>query len=100
MSDRIDKNLVVSALNKALKAHGYPTGVIVHQDRGSQYASNLYKAVLLNYELVGSMSRKGNCWDNAIAENFFSIIKKEYIYQTKFATRNEARLGVFDYIEA
>ena len=48
---------------------------------------------------IGSMSRKGNCWDNAVAENFFGIIKKEYINQTKFDTRNEGKLGIFDYIE-
>jgi transposase InsO family protein len=99
MSDRMTKQLVIDALNKALKLRNYPTGVIVHTDRGSQYASNAYKAVLKQYKLIGSMSRKGNCWDNAVAENFFGIIKKEYIHQTKFDTRNEAKLGIFDYIQ-
>ena len=100
MSDRINKQLVIDALNKALKARNYPTGVIVHSDRGSQYASKAYKALLKRYKLIGSMSRKGNCWDNAVAENFFGIIKKEYISQVKFITRNQAKLGIFDYIEA
>jgi transposase InsO family protein len=99
MSDRMTKQLVIDALEKALKARNYPTGVIVHTDRGSQYASNAYKAVLNQHKLIGSMSRKGNCWDNAVAENFFGIIKKEYINQTKFETRNQAKLGIFDYIE-
>ena len=99
MSDRMTKKLVIEALNKALKTRNYPTGVIVHTDRGSQYASNAYKAVLEQHKLIGSMSRKGNCWDNAVAENFFGIIKKEYINQTRFTTRNQAKLGIFDYIE-
>jgi putative transposase len=100
MSDKINKQLVIDALNKALKARGYPVNVIVHSDRGSQYASKAYKALLNRYELIGSMSRKANCWDNAVAENFFGIIKKEYIVWMKFVTRNQAKLGIFDYIEA
>lgn len=99
MSARMNKQLVITALEKALKSRNYPSGVIVHSDRGSQYASKAYKVVLNLHGLIGSMSRKGNCWDNAIAENFFGIIKKEYINQTKFETRNEARLGIFDYID-
>jgi putative transposase len=99
MSDRMTKQLVIDALKKALKLRNYPTGVIVHTDRGSQYASNAYKAVLNQHKLIGSMSRKGNCWDNAVAENFFGIIKKEYINLIKFDTRNQAKLGIFDYIE-
>jgi transposase InsO family protein len=98
-SERINKQLVIDALNNALKNRAYPTGVIVHTDRGSHYASNAYKALLKQYKLIGSMSRKGNCWDNAVAENFFGIIKKEYIHQSKFKTRNQGQLGVFDYIE-
>mgnify|MGYP000544179896 CR=1 FL=1 len=100
MSDRINKQLVIDALNKALKARNYPVNVIVHSDRGSQYASKTYKALLKRYKLIGSMSRKANCWDNAVAENFFGIIKKEYISQMKFITRAQAKLGIFDYIEA
>jgi transposase InsO family protein len=100
MSDRINKELVIDALNKALIARNYPVGVIVHSDRGSQYASLAYKALLKQHKLIGSMSRKGNCWDNAVAENFFGIIKKEYINHMLFNTRTQARLGIFDYIEA
>jgi putative transposase len=99
MSDRINKQLVITALSNALEARKYPTGVIVHSDRGSQYASNAYKTLLKKYKLIGSMSRKGNCWDNAVAENFFGLIKKEYINHVTFATRDSAKLGIFDYIE-
>lgn len=100
MSSRMARDLVIGALLMALKARNYPTGVIVHSDRGSQYASNDYKAILAKYHLFGSMSRKGDCWDNAVAESFFATIKKEYIYQTTFKTRIDAQLGIFDYIEA
>lgn len=100
ISSRMTKDLVISALLKALKSRGYPTNVIVHSDRGSQYASNEYKRILKQNNLHGSMSRKGDCWDNAVAESFFATIKKEYIYHTQFDTRVQAALGVFDYIEA
>lgn len=100
MSDRINKQLVIDALNKALKTRNYPVNVIVHSGRGSQYASKVYKSLLKEYKLIGSMSRKVNCRDNAVAENFFGIIKKEYISQMKFMTKSQAKLGIFDYIEA
>lgn len=100
MDNRMTKNLVITALNKALKARGYPKNVVVHSDRGSQYASNDYKSLLAIHSLRGSMSKKGDCWDNAVAESFFATIKKEYIHQSIFRTRNEAKLGIFDYIEA
>lgn len=100
MSNRMTKDLVISALLKALKARAYPTGVVIHSDRGSQYASNEYKHILKKHGLHGSMSRKGDCWDNAVAESFFATLKKEYVYQTEFKTRAEAMIGIFDYIEA
>ena len=99
MSNRMTKDLVISALSKALKNRDYPTGVIVHSDRGSQYASNDYKAALAKHNLLGSMSKKGDCWDNAVAESFFATIKKELVYQTTFKTRESAKLAIFDYIE-
>ena len=71
MSRRMTKDLVISALSKALTARGNPKNVIVHSDRGSQYASNEYKKLLKQYGLLGSMSKKGDCWDNAVAESFF-----------------------------
>lgn len=97
-SARIDKWLVVKALSNALHARGYPRGVIVHTDRGSQYCSKVYRQLIKQNGLIGSMSRKGNCWDNAVAENFFGLIKKEMINHLHFATRNSAELVVFDYI--
>lgn len=99
MSNRMTKDLVIGALQKALQRRCYPKNVIIHSDRGSQYASNEYKTMLLTYQLRGSMSRKGDCWDNAVAESFFATLKKEYVYQTKFKTREQAQLGIFDYIE-
>lgn len=100
LSSRMTKELVIDALKNAYQTRKCPVGVIVHSDRGSQYASNEYKRVLSNYGLIGSMSRKGDCWDNAVPESFFATLKKEYVYQTKFRTRIQAHLGVFDYIEA
>lgn len=100
MSNRMTKDLVISALLKALKNRNYPTEVIVHSDRGGQYASHDYKAVLARHNLMGSMSKKGDCWDNAVAESFFATIKKELVYQTTFKTRESAKLAIFDYIEA
>jgi transposase InsO family protein len=100
MSNRMTRDLVISALLKALKIRAYPQGVIIHSDRGSQYASKDYKYVLKQYKLLGSMSKQGDCWDNAVAESFFATLKKEYIYQTSFKTRTYAKLGIFDYIEA
>jgi putative transposase len=100
MSNRITKDLVISALLNALKSRGYPQGVIVHSDRGSQYASKDYKRILKQHNLLGSMSKKGDCWDNAVAESFFASLKKEYTHNTHFKTRAQAQLGVFDYIEA
>lgn len=100
MSNRMTKDLVISALQKALRSRGYPKGVIVHSDRGSQYASNEYKRFLKAHGLIGSMSKKGDCWDNDVAESFFATLKKEYVHHTYFKTRVQAQLGIFDYIEA
>lgn len=97
-SNRIDRWLVVKALSNALKARGYPRGVIVHTDRGSNYCSKVYRRLIKENGLVGSMSRKGNCWDNAVAENFFGLIKKEVLNHLQFKTRSHAELVIFDYI--
>ena len=99
-SDRMTTDLVTNASHKALRARKYPKNVIMHTDRGSQYASKANKAFMLKYKVIGSMSRKGDCWDNACAESFFATIKKEYIRNTTFTTRIKAQLGIFDYIEA
>ncbi len=81
-----------------LQARGYPRGVIMHTDRGSNYCSKVYRNLIRQNSLVGSMSRKGNCWDNAVAKNFFSLIKKEVLNHLHFETRANAELVIFDYI--
>lgn len=99
MSDRMTKELVLQALKQA---HGrqQPGGeVLHHSDRGSQYASHDYQKQLRVYSMIGSMSRKGNCYDNACIESFHSIIKKELIYLNKYETRAEAEKSIFEYIE-
>ena len=75
MESRMTKDLVCNALIMALFKRKFPSGVIIHSDRGSQYCSDKYRKLIKYNKLIGSMSRKGNCWDNAIAESFFSYIK-------------------------
>ncbi len=99
MSNRMTKDLVISALQKALKSRKNPSRVIFHSDRGSQYAFKRYKVILANHNIRGSMSKKADCWDNTVAESYFATLEKEYIYQTKFKTREQAKLGIFDYIK-
>ena len=98
-SDRIDRHLVLRALDMALAARRPPRGLVHHSDRGCQYACADYQAALRARGLVPSMSRKGNCWDNACVESFFSSLKTECVHRVRFATRNEARLALFDYLE-
>lgn len=99
MGKRINKELVCNALMMALWRRGFPKNIIVHSDRGSQYASNKYRRMLESYDLIGSMSRKGNCWDNSIAESFFKSLKYERLSDFVFATREQAKQEIFDYIE-
>jgi len=100
MSKRINKQLVCDALMMALWRREFPKGVLVHSDRGSQYASNQYRKLLNTYRLVGSMSRKGNCWDNSVAESFFKSLKYEHLYDFSFKTREQAKREIFEYIES
>jgi len=93
------RELVIKALNIAIMRHRPPEGLIHHSDRGVQYCSNDYQELLKKHKFICSMSRKGNCYDNACAETFFSTIKTELIYQERFQTREEARRAIFDYIE-
>jgi putative transposase len=99
LSDRMTKELVLEAFDKACKRQQPPKGLIHHSDRGSQYASVEYRTRLESNQMIGSMSRKGNCYDNACIESFHSIIKKELIYQTKFKTRQQAYDAIYEYIE-
>ena len=99
MSNRQTKELAIRALNQAIGRRPRETGIIHHSDRGSQYASNEYKKVLNKYSFRQSMSKKGDCYDNAIMETFFHTLKTELIYWEQYKTRAEARSSIFEYIE-
>lgn len=99
MSERIDRELVLAALRNAVGRRVPNAGLVHHSDRGSQYASGDYQDALDDLGVVCSMSRKGNCWDNAVAESFFATLKTELVYTRRFATRAEAREAIFDFIE-
>jgi transposase InsO family protein len=99
MSERIDRALVLQALTAAVGRRAPNAGLVHHSDRGSHYASNDYQAALDALGVVCSMSRKGNCWDNAVGESFFATVKTELVYQRRFATREEAREAIFEFIE-
>jgi transposase InsO family protein len=99
LSDRIARHLTLDALEMALVRRRPPRGLLHHSDRGSQYASGDYQRVLATQGIVGSMSRRGDCWDNAVAESFFATLKVELVYDTTWETRAEARGALFEYIE-
>jgi putative transposase len=99
MSSRIDTPLVKDALQAALVNRGHPKGVMIHSDRGSQYCAKTFRKMIEDNKLMQSMSRKANCWDNAVAESFFASLKKQAIYGERLATRERARQTVFEYIE-
>ena len=99
MSDSLERTLVVDALRMAYRRRRPGKGLIHHSDRGSQYASEHYRNLLKDYGMQMSMSRKGDCWDNAPMESFFGTLKKELVHHRKFRTRAEARRDIFDYIE-
>ena len=99
MDGNMRTSLVKSALFMALKDRKVPKGLIHHSDRGSQYASVEYQSLLSTHLMTSSMSRKGNCWDNAVVESFFHTLKTELIYHCKYKTREEAAQSIFEYIE-
>jgi transposase InsO family protein len=99
MSRRITEQLTLDALNQAVTHRQPPKGLLHHSDQGKQYASNNYQKLLKNQRMICSMSRKGDCWDNAVMESFFGTLKTELIYHEKFITREDAKLKIFDYIE-
>lgn len=99
MDDTMKVSLVNNALNMALRHRTPKKGLIWHTDRGSQYASYSHKDLLEKYNITQSMSRKGNCWDNAVAESFFKSLKNELVYQTVFYTKKQAKQEIFKYIE-
>jgi transposase InsO family protein len=99
-SSRIDTQLTLAALDMAVRRQRPKPGLIFHSDRGVQYASAAYRKALAQYGFQQSMSRKGDPYDNAVAENFFSCLKCECVYLQYFATRNAAEAEIFRYIEA
>jgi transposase InsO family protein len=99
MGEYIDTALVLKALFMALLHRQPPVGLLFHSDRGVQYASADYRSALTHAGLVASMSRKGNCYDNAAMESFWSTLKLELVYRREFQTRAHARSEIFDYIE-
>ena len=99
MDKQMTQNLVMDALKQAVGRARPPRGVILHSDRGVQYACKSYRNLLSRLGFVQSMSRKGNCLDNAPMESFFDTLKTELVYHEDYKTRAEARLSIFDYIE-
>ena len=99
MDERMKAELVSKALFMAVQTHKPAPGLIAHSDRGSQYASTEYRRLLNQFGMVQSMSRKGNCWDNAPMESWFASLKKEEVSLHHFKTRAHARSIIFDYIE-
>ena len=100
MMPRMTADLVCYALRMAIANRLPFEKPLMHSDRGSQYASEPYQRILRAFGITCSMSRKGNCWDNAVLESFFASLKKECVYQTTFFTRRQAQHEIFDYIEA
>jgi putative transposase len=99
MAAHLDAQVMLDALHMAINRRRPPAGLIVHSDRGAQYASTEYRQLLARHGLIASMSRKGNCYDNAFVESFWSSLKYETVYHQRFATRAEAKAALFDYIE-
>jgi len=99
MSDNLQCSLVQNALNMAIANRSVDPGLIHHSDRGLQYASDVYQLKLARMGIISSMSRKGDCWDNAPIESFFKTLKVECVYRNRYHTRKEAQMSIFDYIE-
>ena len=99
LSERMTSTLVTDALQMALWRRGAPQGVIVHSDRGSQYCSHAYQMLLKQYHCICSMSKRGDCYDNAAMESWNHTFKVESIHGEVFKTRDEAKKQIFDYIE-
>lgn len=99
MKDRPNQELANEALIMALEQRRPEPGLIHHSDQGILYSSTLYRQLLSRYGMIQSMSRKGNCYDNAVAESFFSSLKNEIVHHHDYYTREQARMEIFDYIE-
>jgi len=99
MDERITQELTLNALRMAIATRRPRPGLLHHSDRGSQYASNDYRKLLKQFYMTQSMSRKGNCWDNAPMESFFKTLKVERIYRLRYSSRDQARLDIVNWIE-
>ena len=99
MSARPTSQMVLNAVTMAIGQRGNVCGVLLHTDQGVQYRSSEYRLLLNKYGIQASMSRKGNCWDNAVVESFFHTLKTELVHHVKYESRTEARRSLFDYIE-
>jgi putative transposase len=99
MADHMRAELVNQAMGMAICQRQPAPGLIMHTDRGSQYGADSYRQLLTRHQMQASMSRKGNCWDNAVAESFFHTLKTELIYLEDFTTHEHAQTAVFEYIE-
>jgi putative transposase len=100
MADHLRAELACDALRMALQRRQPPPGLIHHSDRGVQYACKDYRAILARHGIAQSMSRKGDCWDNAPMESFFGSLKAELVHRTAFPTREAARRAIFEYVES
>lgn len=99
MSERMTAGLANNALMMAIFKRRPPEGLMVHSDRGSQYASDLYQKTITDHGFICSMSRKANCWDNAPSESFFHTLKTELTHHRRYQTRQKAKQDIFEYIE-
>jgi putative transposase len=99
MGERMTKKLVIDCLKQALTRRGKPRGVLLHSDRGSQYCAYDYQKLLKEHDYICSMSRKGNCWDNAPMESFWGKLKQEWLNDKRFRTREDAKRAIFWYID-
>ena len=99
MNNRINQHLTIDALSMAIRQRNPEPGLIHHSDQGMQYRGTKYQTILKTHNLIVSMSRKGNCFDNAVAESFFSNLKNELVYHCDYYDRDEARAAIFKYIE-
>ena len=100
MNEKMETELVLDALEMSLKRQGMTSDddLVAHTDRGSQYAAKSYRDRLAANNIGASMSRRGNCYDNAFVESFFRTLKVEMIYRTKFKTREEAKRAIFEFL--
>jgi putative transposase len=98
MSSSMTADFVANAFKMGVSRRGRAP-IVVHSDRGSQYASELFRSLIALYDCIQSMSRRGNCWDNAVAESFFGTLKQELIHRNHYTSRIQATMSIFEYIE-